>query len=145
MGGKARSVILKLIAGFSIIAGGFVGFWMLTIGLFITLFSYETNKDASVFLIIVIGLLFSILLVKGGIGIKKHTPSARPILIVSYALAIIPAIAYIIEQLIYGFSSDGLGSEYFDTGAWVGGLIFWSFMVVLLFSIVVFLRRNRLQ
>lgn len=140
---KARSVTLKVIGGFTIAAGLFVGFWFCTVGLLITLFSYDTNKDASAFLLLIIGVIFSLLLLIGGIGIIRRRPWARLLLIVSYALALIPIIGYMAGEIWYGFSSDGLGSEFFDAWSWLGGIIFWSFMTVLLISIIRFLKSGR--
>ena len=123
------STKLNFIGILAIVAGGFIGFWFLTIGLYVTLWAYNTNKDVSVFLYLAVGLAFSIMSIRGGIGVLRRHPGSRAILIVcSYLLSAVIALC------IFSGIKDALqemGKDYFDAGSWLAGSAF-AFVVGML-------------
>ena len=53
--------------------------------------------------------------------------------------------AYIIGELRYGFSKDGIGSEFFDFWSWLGGIVFWSVMIIVGVLHVRFLNSSKVK
>jgi len=131
MGKPTIAFILRAIGVIDMIIGGFIEFWLLTIGLYIVFYSFDMNKTPSDFVYLFLALVFGVLFIIGGIGILCKRPWSRIYLNTAWGLSILLLAFYIFMELRSGFSADGIGSEYFYIGSWLGGIIFCSFMAAL--------------
>ncbi|MDD5270446.1 MAG: hypothetical protein PHE80_04570 [Candidatus Omnitrophica bacterium] len=136
---KPGLTTLRIIGGFAIAIGLFIGIWFLTVGLLLTLYAFHMDKDASVFLFPASGVVFSAMLITGGIGTLRRRRWARVFLSVTAVLGLIPTIMYIVSEIVYGFSKDGFGNKFFDAGSWIGGMIFLPFVTVMVILAIKFL------
>ncbi len=132
-------IVLRIIGGFAIAIGLFIGIWFLTVGLLLTLYAFHMDKDASVFLFLASGVVFSALLITGGIGTLRRRQWARVFLCVTAVLGLIPTIICIVSEIVYAFSKDGFGNKFFDAGSCIGGIIFLSFVTFMVILAVIFL------
>lgn len=131
MGKPSVAFMLRMMGIIDIMIGGFIEFWLLTIGLYTALYSFEMNKTVSVFAYFFLKLVFGILFIIGGIGLLRRRPYSRIYLNTIWGLLIFFIAFYIFAELRNGFSPDGIGSGFFDLGPWLGGIIFWSVIAIL--------------
>ena len=130
---------INFVGGFALAAGILTGLWFFTVGLIITLWSYDTNKDIMVFLFLIGGIIFSAMLIKGGIGVLRRRSSSRVLLIISFYLAATGIILYLLSNIIGGLKE--VGNEYFVFSSWIGGILFCLFLGTLCILQAAFLNR----
>ena len=145
MGKLSLSTKLRIVGIINIIIGSLVAFWMLTAGLVMTLYAADMNKTPSVFFGLVIALVFAGLYLKGGIGIIRTRARSRIYLNIPWGISILLIAGYIFQEIRYGFSSDGIGSEFFDIWSWLGGIIFCSVLIFLGILHIRFLNSSKVK
>ena len=129
---------INFIGVFVLVAGILIGLWYITAGLFITLWAFATNKAISVFLFLICGIAFSIVLIKGGIGVRRRRPWSRLFLIIIFYLASAGILACIFSSTMERL--QGIGGTQFDV-SWIGGVLIGLFGITLCVFQAKFLNR----
>ncbi len=136
---------IGLIGIFGMLTGILIELYLLTVGLYVILYSYSMNKNLLEVLYYLIGLLYGASFFVAGYGIRHRRPTARVIFIISCSLMIFLIACFIFSQIKEAFSSMGFGSEFFDAGSWFGGMIFWLLVGALVLWVIVFLNSNKVK
>lgn len=134
---------VNIIGILAIAMGLLTGFWFLTIGVLITLWAYDTNKEASVFLFLILGFAFALMFLAGGVGALRRRPRARKILIVTSYLLCAVIIWFIIGNIIAGLEEVEYAS--FDFFSWIGGTILCIILGALFFRQALFLKKPEVK
>ncbi|MFH0763201.1 MAG: hypothetical protein V1925_04870 [Candidatus Omnitrophota bacterium] len=120
-------------------SGAFIEFWFLTIGLYITLFSYDTSKEITDFLFLILGIILGLMFFLGGLGVLRRRLRLRMLLVVDlYLGAAVMAFIFIMNI------SSGLiemRHQSFEFLPWIGGAIFCLLIGVALAFQALFLNR----
>lgn len=130
---------INFIGIFTVVAGILINLWFLTVGLYITLWAYDTSKEITTFLFLICGIAFGLMLLLGGVGVLRRRSLSRVLLIVSFYLASAGIIWYLFLNIIQGLKEMRYKS--FDVSSWIGGIVFCLFAGILFVFQAVFLNR----
>jgi hypothetical protein len=119
---------INFIGIFALVSGIVIGLWFVTAGLLMALMVYAMSKAISIFLFLIGGIAFSVMLIKGGIGIRRRRPWSRLFLIIIFYLASAGIIVCIFSSTIERL--QGIGGTQFDV-SWIGGVLIGLFGVTL--------------
>lgn len=134
---------VNVIGILAIVAGILIGFWFLTVGLYITLWAYDTNKEISVFLFLILGIVFGLMFLLGGLGLLRRWPWSRVLLIVNLYLSCAVIILFIFSNIIAGLQEMKYPS--FSFLSWIGGTVFSLLLGVMFFLQALFLKRPEVK
>ena len=145
MGKPAVSFILRATGVIDIVIGGLICCWLLTVGLYITLYSSAINESVSEFVYLFLALVLGLFFMLGGIGFFRKRARSRIYLNTAWGISVFLMALYVFAELKNGFSANGIGSKFFDIGSWLGGIIFWSAMIGLGILHIRFLNSDKIK
>ncbi|MFH0935395.1 MAG: hypothetical protein V1828_00815 [Candidatus Omnitrophota bacterium] len=134
---------VNVIGVLAIVAGILTGLWFLTVGVYITLWAYDTNKEGSVFLFLILGIAFALMFLLGGVGALRRRPRARKILIVTSYLLCAVVIWFVVGNIIAGLQEIEYGS--FGFFSWIGGTVFCIILGAVFFRQALFLKKPEVK
>ena len=137
---KACNILLNIIGVLAILTALFIWFWVFTVGLVISQYSYQLNNNASPFLIQAAGGIIGALVIKIGIGTFRRESWARKGLLVFWLLASYSIIAIMFTGMDAGYAAD---EGNFQT--WLGEISFWPCVAIVGLLHAAFLGSKRVK
>ncbi len=130
---------VNVIGILALVVGILIGFWFLTVGLYITLWAYDTNKEISVFIFLILGIVFGLIFLLGGLGILRRRQRSRVLLMVNFYLGCAATILFVFANIITGLQEMKYKS--FEFLPWIGGTVFCLVLAALFGWQALFLNR----
>lgn len=134
------SIILSTMGVIAILCALFIWFWLGTVGLYITLYSWGMNKDIGSFFMLGIGIIIGGIVFKIGIGILRREQWSRKALILFWSVFSICIIGCILLNIGDAFT-DIRG--HFET--WLQEVAIWSTIAVVGILHIIFLKHSRVK
>ena len=134
------SIILSVMGIFAILVALFIWFWLGTVGLYITLYSWGMNKDIGSFFMLGIGVIIGGIVFKIGIGILRREQWSRKALILFWTVFSICIIGCILLNIGDAFTNIGGHFE-----IWLKEVAIWSTVAGVGILHIIFLTRPRVK
>ena len=133
---KVCSILLNIIGVIAVLTAVFIWLWVFTIGLALSQYISQLDKNASPFLMQVFGGIVGIIVIKIAIGIFKRKPWARIALLVFWLVASFFIFATVLSHIKDAFT---------DTQAWLSDGFFWLNVGIVALAHVIFLRSRQVK
>ena len=114
------NILLNIIGVIAFFTALFIWFWMGTVGLYISLYNYDMNKEIGPFFMLGIGFIVGVIVIIIGIGIFRRKRWSRKALLIFWLLSSIFIIGFILLNIGDAFSRVPGAFE-----MWLGEVIVW--------------------
>jgi len=140
---------VRVVGVLDILIGSFIGFWLLTIGLVITVYSAAINKSPMEFFYLGLAVAFAALFLIGGILIICKRAYCRIFLNTAWGLAVLLAAICIFAEAKLSFFADsfakGIDFKYFSIAQCLGTIGFCSVVAALGILHIRFVNSNKVK